>query len=193
MRRIEKGFLNTREELVDVLLNYFGIKLKYTLYDQNEINTLEALLSSDLPVRECIEEASGKIYEHRAMYRGDYSLYGFRITNLIQLLIYIPFFDKDDIIEALARIGGEFRGNEIYALEQLDWLYSQIPESKYKEAADELSEHLLDMENISKAALETYRQFLGLEPTGCFKDLTHNEGISINEEIVRSDVICGQK
>ncbi len=58
------------------------------------------------------------------------------IKTLLQLLIYLPLFDEEDLWDIVLRIDGFTFGFEGYVLDLLRILYEKIPDSEAKRYAD---------------------------------------------------------
>lgn len=165
LQRIERGDLAVKEELANIILDYFDIELWYRLRDEYEEKIVEDFLTVDTDdsrIKESIDEANAAICEYRTLFHGEENwMHHFPITNLAQFLIYFPLIDPNQLYDCLRRIGGDFQGRFYYALEKCEYLYDMIPDSHYKATADKLVKRVFDRDYmIAQEDLEAYRQLL---------------------------------
>ena len=64
----------------------------------------------------------------------------FKITNLMQFLIYLPLMDPLALMTCLYNIDGDTFEREYYVLQKLEYLYRTIPDSDAKTYADKMAE-----------------------------------------------------
>jgi len=164
LRRIEQGNQNVKAELYVELLNYFGLKL-FVLHDEYEHQIAKYWLFDnpyeDYSIEDCLYEIYGRIQEYRLFFGGFKKETTYHITNLAEFIIYLPLFEKSKLNDVLKRIGGSIHGRFYYILDQIEWLYEGIPDSKEKAAADKLAKLIIDDgDSIDADDYETYVKLL---------------------------------
>ena len=142
LRRCEEGEETVRKTSIEPLLDYFGIKLVYELQDEAEEHIMmDGLEDEDLSIKECLDEINAQIAKHRTFFHGEeYTLCDYKIKTLMDLIIYLPLIPTDCLFDSLSRICGSCYGREEYVLDQMNYLYEIIPDSKMKKVADRLAE-----------------------------------------------------
>ncbi len=169
LRRIEHGSTTVNKNLTKELLRFFRLKLNYTLQDEYEEKIMRQWLYDeydDMKIQDRLNEANAEIEEYRTLFHhGKNRFKKFPITSLAEFIIYYPLMDPECLNQAVWRIGGKCAGRFYYLLEQMDWVYRSIPDSKLKQTADELVNDIWDDEDtiydkyINKTMADDYKEY----------------------------------
>ncbi len=182
LRRIENGHQSVSDELIKLLLDFFGIDLSYDLRDsyeealaeqvvegyldsldeddQMEPNTIGPPIDPDYcnGIVSMIANVNREIMLYRVLFSRKPDMpYDFHIYNIVNFAFYLPLIDMNNLNEFFLRMDGDFRGRLDYFLKQLEDLYNKIPNSTLKSDVDDIVREMIDPEY--KASMETHKRY----------------------------------
>ncbi len=163
LRRIENGDESVKDEFVNLLFEYYGIERICEPRDECEEQIIRNVLVNEMTTADCIKEINGQIDEYRVLFCGEPArIKEYHMSSLVTFLIYYPLIKETSLGEALSRIGGHFGdGRGLYVLDQLERLYSEIPDSKEKRIADKLATSVKSQgRDISIEEIRTYEKLV---------------------------------
>ena len=141
IQRLENGETKISLELLLKICEALDVNLSEML-DANSAKSIVANLMSELEEEPRFERYyldMLKLFYPDLKYEGILDLRKFPIRNLAQFMIYLPLIDKEHLNDVLYRLAGDPFGNEFYLLQQLEFLYSTIPEGNAKAYADHMA------------------------------------------------------
>ena len=116
------------DELLFVSDLEYGLDGDIDIYDVENIDETKEILIRNEKI-------------HKAFYPSKYA--NFKVTSLMEFLLYLPLIDELQLYQTLNAIMGDFVGNEEYVCKKINCLIERIGDSPVKKFAD-MQYELLD-------------------------------------------------
>ncbi len=161
LQRIEQGSMRVKMELINEVLTYLNITLKYKLRDRIEKEIVQCCLEEYESIEDSLWAITYYIDRYRAVFSERSSgVEEYHIKGLPEFLIYLPLFNKYILNDVLFRIAGNCR-DYVYILDKMERLYDSIDDKELREIAEVLAARMYDEKiDIEKEQLLKYREIL---------------------------------
>ncbi len=151
------------------LFKFFGMELPYEPKDAYEEEMIkeciygadESIDGGSTSIRDRITYLNREIGLYRRFCGKNFEPpYESHIYDMIRLFHYLPIIPPNELNDAFARMGGDYRGRLTYFLNQLEHLYENIPEKLKKDADEALKENYDPYCHASNEARKKYSDYL---------------------------------
>lgn len=161
LQRIEQGSMRVKMELINEVLTYLNITLKYKLRDRIEKEIVQSCLEECESIEDSLWAITYYIDRYRAVFSERSSgVEEYHIKGLPEFLIYLPLFNKYILNDVLFRIAGNCR-DYVYILDKMERLYDSIDDKELREIAEVLVARTYDEKiDIEKEQLLKYHKIL---------------------------------
>lgn len=179
--QMENGNNRFNLESLEMIANVLGVQL-YRLVPNtgNLMKNLSKIveLQYDNEIDELLkyEEINEKIVIQRLFYPDYKSLNTYynhyEIKTLFEFILYLPLMNADLVEDFMMRVQGSFWQEEEYVLNQIKFLYSDIPDDDAKKYADKVKEQL-NYEYYEKYHLFNSDGYYGDAPEPIYTEREH--------------------